>query len=748
MGQPVAEQLAFDSLVPNNHHKNRQHRHTQCEHMPVAQVVLDVQAAHLGRTFDYLIDAKDDDSAQPGTLVRVRFGGRRVTGVIWARVEHSDAPSGSLKYIERVLSTKALVSSTTRRDIENIAKAYGGTCANILRLALPPRVARIEREQAGQVGTQLPIFGTKSSAQAGQLLTQLREDLGQAYPKLDMLSSALARHTFATFALDALPGPEQWELTCLWIVVQALQAGKPVVVVLPDVRHMESLSRQFQRFGLQSFAPRGDGETSWSGHFVLMGSSMAPAERYRSYVALSQGQVSCVLGLRAAMYAPVEGAAVFAIVDDAAYQNTDGMAPYANARGVLRLRAKLHNGIFLTISHARSARSQWETSTDAEEVTSGVTGPAQALVPSREAIAARLPWVRWLNRDELARLADPAIGARIPHTAVTVLTKALQAGPVLLSIPQDSQSQALTCASCHKMARCPRCTGPIVIQTVGHAPRCAWCGHAAVNWQCKDCGSDRMRLVRVGATGTAQELRLLFKGVPITISTPAQPRGIVESIDDRPRLVIATPGAEPRIEKAGSGLVNGYQAIAIVDAWTSLYAWGVDARLDMLTSWMQIVSLCQSREKGGQVLILGETDPSLAQALMTWRPDLLSAAELEDRTQTGLPPSTAAASVWGSRDAVDWALEQAGASGAGDISSLNVAGEHVPSVWGPAPIAPESKLTIQPLEGTMDRVRALVRVVPSQRDLLAQRLHTAVSAYVATRGRGELKFCMDPKDLT
>ena len=37
------------------------------------------------------------------------------------------------------------------------------------------------------------------------------------------------------------------------------------------------------------------------------------------------------------------------------------------------------------------------------------------------------------------RLADSErrIGARVPHTAVRILSKALETGPVLLSIPQD-----------------------------------------------------------------------------------------------------------------------------------------------------------------------------------------------------------------------------------------------------------------------------------------------------------------------
>ena len=56
-----------------------------------------------------------------------------------------------------------------------------------------------------------------------------------------------------------------------------------------------------------------------------------------------------------------------------------------------------------------------------------------------------------------------------------------------------------------------------------------------------------MRVVRVGAAGTAQELSRLFRGVPIVLSTPSQPRGIVPDIGFAPQLVIATPGAEPRV---------------------------------------------------------------------------------------------------------------------------------------------------------------------------------------------------------
>ena len=144
-----------------------------------------------------------------------------------------------------------------------------------------------------------------------------------------------------------------------------------------------------------------------------------------------------------------------------------------------------------------------------------------------------------------------------------------------------------------------------------------------------------MRVVRVGAAGTAMELARLFRGVPMVLSTPSQPRGVVSDIGFAPQLVIATPGAEPRV-RGESPAQCEYRAVAILDAWTSLYASGIDADVDTLTGWMRAVSRCAPRTRGGQALLIGETDPVLARSLMLWNSPMLAQVEVEDRAQTAL----------------------------------------------------------------------------------------------------------------
>ncbi|WEV66417.1 hypothetical protein [Bifidobacterium sp. ESL0764] len=930
MSEPQAEQPALAGLAPRKRRKTV--THTPAAKNPIAQVVLDVQATHLGQTFDYLIDEKFSESAQPGVMIRVRFGGRRVNGIIWNRVEKSHTAASALRYIERVMTPDVLVSASMRRDITAIAEAYGGTPANILRLAVPPRVARVDKEQ------HLAMAGTWVGSRGRVKLDEDALDWGSqrlrgSYDNAVSLQAAIGAGGFSSFVLDALPGAGRWAGDLAYLASLSLASGRSAVLVLPTMREVNDLATALRRFGLKPFRKANASNGGFDGDFALLSASMAPSERYRSYLAAASGQVRCVIGTRAAMYAPVEGPGLFVVLEDSAYQYADGMMPYAAARGVLRLRAKLHGGAFVAMANARSATSEWEvsgrsgtagevsldinptsdsnakngiddsvspisgsihsvgamidtiTQSSAQEVVSAASATRNAFANAADAVKGEIaaavssgmnaassvadgvsnvvantvemarnniesatgidsiqrvstdangtaevesaasnsladmkipddgpiletgetyplaasndsqpvgdadagrrveaddaafsvepvchvevcetpvsgfstpvhplpavvddvaPWVRWLNRDELARLADPSIGARVPHTAVRALSQALENGPILFSIPHDGIAEVLSCARCHRQARCLRCTGPLQ-RIRGAAPRCRWCGAPAGDWTCPNCKSARMGVVRVGAAGTAAQLQHLFRDIPMVLSSPSQPHGIVDWVPNRPLIVIATPEAEPRV-KTENGGIGHYQAVAILDAWTSLYAPGVDARIDALTAWMRAASMCACRKEGGQVFLIGETDPVIAESLVRWDSRILAAAELDERAETGLSPVFAVACVWGRRDAVMETLNNIGAL-TSDCSRISTEVGALPAVLGPVPIAQPRTVDARELEATQDRVKAVVRVPQRRRAQLAKRLHVEVARHVATRTPGELRFQLDPKDL-
>lgn len=806
----MAEQPSLDGLARKTRRKRNAVSLVPANECPIAHVMLDVQASHLGRTFDYLISQDQDESAQPGAFVRVRFGAQKLTGVIWSRSSHTDTPHTALRFLERVFPSDVLLSKSLRDDIDAIAKAYGGTSSNILRLAVPQRVARVEHEEVfdnirlqrrkqwrenlkkrlqndnntnpGYATTSRMIYDYENANILYNALIKKSIDASFSENKTEnQLVKQAENNSSQSFIVDALPGSCRLAQDLAWMIVTALSACKQAVVVLPTLREVNDVMRALMVYGLKPYKRvsenhRGFSAGSFDGDVARLCAADPPADRYRAWRAIASGIVPCVLGTRAAMYAPVEGDALFAIVEDCAYQYADGMMPYAQARGVMRLRAKRHSGVFVSMSYSRSALSQSEVdcymsnaqdvqgeqavqavqaakaaktvkAIQAAKTISGSSIPVSASKLAREKL---VPWVRWLNREALLKLADPSIGTRIPHSAVRAINDALSDGkPVLLSIAQDGVTQSAICSSCKRQARCRRCTGPLDVANSQQTARCSWCGASAINWSCSNCGSSNMRVIRVGAAGVAEELSKLFRNVPIIVSSQHQPNGIIQCIDEKPVIVVATPGCEPRVQTQDANCNGEYGVVAILDTWVSLYASGLDARIDTLNSWMKASALCAPRARGGSVLLIGETYPVLARALTLWDTTQLSCNELSERAQAILPPCVTAACVWGARDAVMHALENIGAmqENLGCESSQDADFSAISPLLGIVPMHPPVTDRYQHFDDIYDRVKAVVRVPLYLRQELVNRLHKEVARHVATRAAGELRFCVDPKDL-
>lgn len=793
--------------------------------LPVASVVLDVQAAHLGQTFDYLVSEKDSEKAQPGVRVRVPFGGQRLTGYIWKRREKSEIAFSAMKYIERVVSEHIAFSESMRRDIESIADFFAGTKANVVRLAIPPRVAGVDNE--------IKYFNFRAlNEKVAQAAENETKRIVSSYRNADVLAAAVNTRSFVQAAWDCLPGTQTLARDAAWLAVHSLLSGRAIVLVMPDIRLVRDVVRQLKAAGLAEFAQHS--QRGYSGDFVIMSSALTPADRYRAYAAVASGAVKCVVGTRAAMYAPVEGAAVFAVVDDTAYANYDGMIPYANVRDVLKIRAENRGSLFVCMGYVRSAFSYWDCEQAAKQSgkqpggvyvkrSGGLSGGRSHFIDVRAYDSVKkkaCAKIDWLNREELEYRADSTAGARIPHSSVFAINKALENGPVLLSVPAESSRNSPVCAKCRRIARCRRCmtalasavnpaaasqagassasispaaanpasVNPTTVNPAGNssettvnagvsaganangvsgagassdlsyaanafassqglfaASQCAWCGESISSWKCRSCGCERIRNIRVGTVGTARELTMLFRSVPIVISSPSVPRGIIETIADKPMIVIATPGAEPKPVRE-DGRISGYSAVAIVDAWTSLYTERFDARQDILNAWMRSAAMAVPRGAGGRVMILGEAEEYVARSLLCWDGRILARTEVEEREINMFPPACAAAVVWGQRDSVMEALKQIDALYGGEYGAIATVEGEMPATLGPISI-PEQGKNSNMLDGTSDRVRAIVRFPVEKRAELSARIKKAAAMHGVSNPKTELKFHISPKSL-
>ena len=615
--------------------------------LPVARVILDAQLPHLDRYFDYAVPAEMDAEAQPGVRVKVRFAGREQAGFLAERVEEASTtatllPLGKVVSPQQVLTPEILALATA------VAARSVGTVSDVLRSAVPPRMARVETEfpgiAASDGGTRaaeddggqepaLPVFvEPRSSGSFGRYVN------GRAY--LEHLRVGESPRAVVT-SLGGY-GATAWPEEIADAVAATAASGRGSVVVVPDQRDLARVEAALvARLGAPSVAR-------------LTGEDGA-TPRYRNFLRILHGTATVAVGTRSAAYAPVRNLGLVCLWDDGDDQHIEQRAPYQHIRDVLLLRAE-HGGAAMMLS-------SFGRTTEAQRLVD--TGWAHAIQADRTEVRRATPRVVHAA-DAYQMERDPlAAQARIPHAAWAAAQAGLKRGPVLLQVARTGFSPALACDQCRHPARCSACAGPLA-QAGRLAPlACRWCGRPEAHWSCAECGGTRIRATVAGATRTAEELGRAFPGVPVISSAGEH---IVDSVRDVPAVVVATPGAEPVAP-------GGYAAVILLDGNALLSRESLRAGEDALRRWFAAAVLARPSEAGGTVVITGDDDVAVGH-LVRWDPSGAASRELLERQELGLPPSVRYAVLTGTREALMHFLE-------------GVRTDGVARVVGPAPVPPD-----------------------------------------------------------
>jgi primosomal protein N' (replication factor Y) (superfamily II helicase) len=651
--------------------------------LPVARVYVDVPLAHLDRPFDYLVPEELDEAAVPGCRLRMRFAGKQVDGFLLERVAASEF-GGRMEFIGKVVSSEPVLTPEMATLARAVADRYAGMMTDVLRLAIPPRHAKVEAEPP-----------------AVPAPTPDQPDTGAwaRYPRGPAFVEALRNKRQAHAVWQALPG-EDWPARLAELAATAAASDRGAVLVVPDYRDAARLHAACVRH-------------AGADNVVLLSADAGPAKRYRAWLAVKRGTARIVVGTRASVFAPVHRPGLFVVWDDGDDLHADQHAPYPHVRDVLIQRAHTSGASLLVGGFARTAEAQLLVE----------SGWAPEIVPARDELRKASPRITSLGETDLQLARDPAArAARIPSVAFEAAREALKAGrPVLVQVPRGGYVPALACQQCRGPARCRRCAGPLGLPTSGaeaRMPTCRWCGVPDTAFRCGNCGSRRLRAIVVGAKRTAEELGRAFADVPVLGSGGAD---VLKNVEDRPALVVATPGAEPVA-------AQGYGAALLLDGWALLGRADLRATEETLRRWMTAAALVRASGDGGRVVVLVESALPAVQALVRWDPVWHASQELAARTELGFPPAVRMASVDGAPKALATFLDEL---------TLPPTGE----ILGPVPLGEPDR------DGNTEKERALVRASRAEGRALAAALTTAQHARTARKEPDPIRVRLDPLEL-
>ncbi|KRE46129.1 primosomal protein N' [Arthrobacter sp. Soil736] len=677
---------------------------------PVARVLIESSLPHLDRPFDYSVPAELDETAQPGVRVKVKFSGQELNGYILERAEESDA-GHVLVPLHKVISPVAVLTPELRELANRVAARYAGTVSDVLRVAVPPRVVKVEKEIAAEDTVPPTAADSVPGAGAGAGWSDYRN------------GSAFLRHLSAggspRAVLSALQGfgPDSWPRLLAGAVAAVRRSGRGAVVVVPDYRDLDRVQA-----ALEEVLPAGD--------IARLTADDGQTPRYRSYLRVLNGTAGVAVGTRSAAYAPVRNLGLAVCWDDGDDLHVEQRSPYAHSREVLLLRAEQEGAACLLAGHTRSTELQ-------RLVDAGWAMPVEA---ERTVVRRTVPRVLntadsfEMERDPLARMA------RLPGAAWRTAKEGLERGPVLVQVARSGYAPSLACETCREPARCQSCQGPLAIAGASGSsavPQCRWCSTPAPAWRCSHCSGARLRRGATGVLRTAEELGRAFPGKAVVTSSGDH---VKATVPDTGALIVATVGAEPVA-------TGGYAAALLLDGDSLLRRENLRAGEDAVRRWFNAAALVRPAREGGIVVITAD-DTAAVGALLRWDPAGYAERELALRTELQLPPAVRVASVTGGRTAVGHFTASVTKLLAGEGVELRIA--------GPAPLFPATHLpAAAPGQGAgaataragAEDVRTLLFIPYGQAGAVTRLLRAAKAASAAKRSEDPVQLRLDGVDV-
>lgn len=262
----------------------------------IAKVHVDSGVYHLDKPYDYSIPDSLFGEILVGVRVQVPFNGREVEGLVI-----NTYPAGSLaglKPISKILSGVSVASRKSLELIDAISTSWAAHPYDVIRSAVPPRVAAVDREE--WVAQPETSAGRKADKQYLQL------------------------------------PPYVNPFRALMDLVAKLGEDKSILIVFPD-------SKSIERFALL----RPDA--------IVLDSSLERSTRYRNFLRAKYSVKSLVIGSRSAIFADIPDLDTVIIFDEGSEHLYEQRSPGWNARDVGLIRADLEGVHFIAIGYSPSA---------------------------------------------------------------------------------------------------------------------------------------------------------------------------------------------------------------------------------------------------------------------------------------------------------------------------------------------------------------------------------------------------------
>lgn len=263
---------------------------------PVARLWVDSGVFYLDQSYDYLVPDNLSEQVAVGVRVQVPFNGRECEALVLERIAISSGRR--LKSITKVISRVPVASKRSLDLIALVSHRWACHPYDVIRSAIPPRVASVEKMQ--WIDKTIDGPGQSSVRQYLQL------------PAYQDPFQNLARY------------------------VKSIRSSGSILVIVPDNRSVLRLVKHFPEA-------------------LILDSDLPRNERYENFLRARTTLAQIIIGTRSSIFVDSPDLASIVIFNESSEQYFELRSPGWNARDLAILRARSENIAIYCVGYSPSA---------------------------------------------------------------------------------------------------------------------------------------------------------------------------------------------------------------------------------------------------------------------------------------------------------------------------------------------------------------------------------------------------------
>lgn len=490
-----------------------------------ANVIVDISHERLDRTFQYRIPERLKDRLQPGSRVRIPFGGgnRMIEGYVTELTDRAEYEPDRMKEIGEIAGGGLAVESELIALAGWIKEHYGSTMIQALKTVMPVKdrvkekeerwvrlclnqeelgaarslcikkhqTARLRLLEALKENPRLPwaevagrlkltMAALRPMEEAGQIRIEGRQSyrnpaagtgletppvrLNEAQQFIvNQLTGEIGRKDRRPALIFGVTGSGKTEVY-MELISRTISAGRQAIVLIPEIAlTFQTVQRFCGRFG---------------DRVSFVNSRMSAGERYDQFERARKGELDVMVGPRSALFTPFGRLGLIIIDEEHEHTYKSENMPRYHARETAIARAELCGGLVVLGSATPSVESYYQA----------LTGRFRLFHLKKRASAdSVLPQVSVVDlRKELEAGNQSVFSRELRKKMESCLGNGQQ---MMLFLNRRGYAGFVSCRSCGKPMKCPHCDVSLTAHRNGRLV-CHYCGYSVpLPKACPSCGS-------------------------------------------------------------------------------------------------------------------------------------------------------------------------------------------------------------------------------------------------------------------